>query len=991
MSAPGRTSFVGRAGVLGALDELLDDARGGAGSAALLYGEAGIGKTRTLQEIARTAAAAGFLVAWGHCTELDGVPPYWPWRGVFDALGVGAPDVSGGRATVLSTLVDRLDAVAREQPVLLFVEDLHWADADTRWLLRGAVDATAGRPVCVLGTWRSAETAEEISDLPPRVHRIPLGPLTLDEVAEVARETGGALSDDAVERAARQSGGNPFFAREIVRMQVVGAPGSERVPRGIRDVLSRRLARLHTDTVEALTAVAVLGPDAELRVLARTVGCPLDAVVELLEPAVRAGLVEPLDQAGPVQFVHGVVREVLLGTAGVRRTAALHEQAALALERLRPERDEPLARHWAAVPGDAGRERAVRYARRARDRAREAAALDQAVAFAELVVARTDDPADRVVLGDLRARSGDVAGARRELLPAAAAARAAGRDDLLARAALALAAGEGGFEIALNDPEQVDLLTEAAGRLPPGALRARVLARLAVAAAVSATIEERLGTARAALAEAEDSADDAALLHALAAYADMIGGPAHVAERRAVADRMLALARQVGDVNGELLARRFRLVALLEVGDFPAADVEIAAFDRLARRTHEPSHLWYPPLWRGMRALLAGREADAEAFAEEAAAIGARAQSLNALMLVTTLRCAVRWQRPEDLADVVRRVEGYATDFPPDLPQLLVAQASVFARTGDREATERCYRPLADVGFRSVPEDAEFLSGLLGAVEAAVLLRDDVGAAALYALLEPFADVWIVDGIGAACWGLTAQWLAPLAELLGRHADADRLRTRAAVAYRATGATGPLQRLNGSDPPPTAGRGRLQRGADGWSIGWDGQQTTLPELKGLHDLATLLTSPGVPVPATRLVAVSAGVDLGPPAGGDEVLDERARAAYRDRLRTLEDQIAEATADADLGRAERLRDERAFLLRELSAALGLGGRARRLGDDADRARKAVTMRLRDVIGRLDEPLPALARHLRAALRTGRTCAYDPPEPVSWQVRTVPPAG
>ena len=111
MAAPGRTSFVGRAGVLDTLGGLLEEARVGAGSAALLYGEAGIGKTRTLEEIAQRAAAGGFLVAWGHCTELDGVPPYWPWRGVFDALAVDSPDVSGGRAGVLTALVGRLDAV----------------------------------------------------------------------------------------------------------------------------------------------------------------------------------------------------------------------------------------------------------------------------------------------------------------------------------------------------------------------------------------------------------------------------------------------------------------------------------------------------------------------------------------------------------------------------------------------------------------------------------------------------------------------------------------------------------------------------------------------------------------------------------------------------------------------------------------------------------------------------------------------------------------
>jgi hypothetical protein len=387
-----------------------------------------------------------------------------------------------------------------------------------------------------------------------------------------------------------------------------------------------------------------------------------------------------------------------------------------------------------------------------------------------------------------------------------------------------------------------------------------------------------------------------------------------------------------------------------------------------------------------MRALLAGRESDAEAYADQVEALGARAQSHNAQMLTTTLRFAARSGRREEQVDLVRAVEEYASDVPPDLPQFLVALASMYAQVKDVEATARVYRPLADGGFRSVPEDAEFLSGMLGAVEAAILLGDAVGAQALVDLLTPFADVWIVDGIGGACWGLTAEWLARLADLLGRGADADGLRARAEAAYRATGASGPLWRITRGVDSPSAGHGRLRREGSGWIVGWAGAQTTLPDLKGLHDLAILVSRPGTPVPAIRLLAGAAGVELGPPAGADEVLDERARAAYRDRLRALEDELAEASDGADLGHAERLRDERAFLLRELSAALGLGGRSRRLGDDADRARKAVTMRLRDVIARLDEPLPALARHLRAAVRTGRECCYDPEEPISWRVRT-----
>ncbi|TFV89414.1 AAA family ATPase [Blastococcus sp. CT_GayMR16] len=984
------TSFVGRTGILDTLAGPLADLATGAGWAAVVYGEAGIGKTRTLEEVARLARDRGVLVAWGHCTELDGVPPYWPWREVFRALDVTPPAEPDGRATVLDSLVTRLDEVARDRPVLLCMEDLHWADADTRWLLRGVMEATAGRAAGVLATWRTAESDDGFAGLPPRIRRVPLAPLVPAQTVELARALAeGDMADEAVQLAARQSGGNPFFVGELVRMHRLGATGGERVPRGVRDVLARRLARLPSATVEVITAAAVLGTDADLAVLAMTVGQPPTAVRGVLEDAVRAGLLGPPDDRGPVRFVHAVVREVLLDEAGPGRRATLHDRAARALERCRPDADEALALHWAHVPGPHADERTVAHARAARDAARAASALEQAVVFAELVSDRVDDPADLLALGDLRARSGNVTGAREDLLRAASRAREAGRDDVLARAALALSGGEGGFEVALNDDAQIRLLDEAVRTLPPGGLRARVRARQAVATSVTTSLPERVAMARAAVREAEGTTDDGALLHALAAYADTIGGPRHVAERRAVADRMLALARRLGDANGELLARRFRLVAVLEVGDFPAADAEIAAFDALAHRTQEPGHLWYPPLWRGMRALLAGREAEAEGYADQVDAVGDRAQSMNARMLATTLRCAVRWGRADELLDLVAGVEEYAADVPPDIPQLLVAMASMYAGLRDAEKTARYYRPLADVGFRTLPEDAEFLSGLLGAVEAATLLGDRTGAAVLFDLLEPYAALWIVDGIGAACWGLAAEWLARLAELLGRSHDAERFRRQASAAYRAAGAAGPLRRLDGDADRPTGRHGQLRREAGGWVVGWGDEQAVLPDLKGLHDLAELLPRPGIPVPAVRLLAAGAGVELGPSTGADEVLDERARSAYRTRLRELEDYIAEARGDTDEERAGRLEDEREFLLRELSAALGLGGRPRRLGDDADRARKAVTMRLRDVIARLEQPLPALARHLRAAVRTGRACSYEPEEPVSWRVRSRPP--
>jgi hypothetical protein len=986
MPRVGRTSLVGRAAVLGTLDDLLEATVGGAGGAALLSGEAGIGKTRVLEECATRAAARGALVAWGHCTELDGVPPFWAWRDVLAALGITRPHE--GRSGVLATLVERLDDVVADRPVLLLLEDLHWADADTRWLLRGVIDATAGRRVAVLASWRTAEGGDLLADLPPRVLRLPLAPLPPAEALELALATAdGALPDDTLARAAQQSGGNPFFVRELVRMQAGGSAGGERVPRGVRDVLTRRLARLDSATVEILTAAAVLGADADLAVLAVTAGRRVEEIAESLEHAERAGLVEPVVPAAPVLFVHAVVREVLLDEAGARPRAALHERAARALEACRPGADEALAVHWSHVPGAEGDARTLRHARRARDAARAAAALDQALAFAELVDRRSDDPEDLLVLGDVRARRGDTGSARAELLSAAAAARSAGRVDVLARAALALAGGEGGFEVALHDPEQIALLEEADRDLSSGGLRARVRARLAVATSLTADAGTRLRFARSAVREAESAHDERALLHTLAGYADMIGGPQHLAERRAVAEKMLAVAQRLADVDGELLARRFLLVALLEGGEFPAADAQIEAFDFLARRTHEPAHLWYPSLWRGMQAQLAGRDADAEAGADEVAAIGGRAQSRNAVILAMTLRMATRWGRPDELAELEPPLTEYAGDFPPEMPQLLVARAALAAGVRDREATARFLRPLVTARFRSIPEDAEFLSGLIACVQSAAFLEERAAAGDLLDLLAPHAGLWVVDGIGAACWGVVEEWLATLAGLLGRRDDARRWREAAERAYRQAGAEGPLRRLTRGADGGRGGEALLRREPGGWVVGWSGASTVLPDLKGLRDLATLVTRPGVPVPAVRLLAAGTGVEIAA-TGGDEVLDERARSAYRDRLRDLEDEIAGAEADADLGRAARLRDEREFLLRELAAAVGLGGRTRRLGDDADRARKAVTMRIRDVVNRLETPLPALARHLRAALRTGRECCYDPEQPVQWRVRTGP---
>ena len=171
---------------------------------------------------------------------------------------------------------------------------------------------------------------------------------------------------------------------------------------------------------------------------------------------------------------------------------------------------------------------------------------------------------------------------------------------------------------------------------------------------------------------------------------------------------------------------------------------------------------------------------------------------------------------------------------------------------------------------------------------------------------------------------------------------------------------------------PTSGR--LHRDGPVWLLEWRGRRSTVPDSKGLRDLAVLLARPGRAVPALDLVeaaggppAAAAGADLGP------VLDDTARQAYRRRLGELDREIDEAESDADLGRLERLRTERSLLADELAGALGLGGRARIAGDPTERARKAVTMRIRAAIAhdrrarRAARPAPAQRREDRARVQ------------------------
>jgi tetratricopeptide (TPR) repeat protein len=234
-----------------------------------------------------------------------------------------------------------------------------------------------------------------------------------------------------------------------------------------------------------------------------------------------------------------------------------------------------------------------------------------------------------------------------------------------------------------------------------------------------------------------------------------------------------------------------------------------------------------------------------------------------------------------------------------------------------------------------------------------------------------------------AAWPWLARTRCELAAVLatrGRPADRDRASALLDDVRQAAadfGMPGLLRRVDGIRlAPPNV----FRRDGDGWHIAYAGKEIRLRDVKGLADLATLLFAPGQEVPAATLAA---GGHAPADFDADPVLDRPAQRQYRARLAELDAAIADAHDTAHDTPTATLAGEHAFLSRELSAAVGLGHRDRRLGDDRERARKAVAGRIRDAIRRISAVHPALGDHLDGAISTGNQCAYRPAQPIRWQ--------
>ena len=962
----------------------------------LVGGEPGIGKTRLAAACAAQLADDGFGSAWVSCPEDNGAPPFWVWGQLLDQVGAGdvlrqgvrEADPELARFLMFEAVAAGIRQAAASRSLLLVVDDLHWADPGSRRLLAAVRGALVTVPVVVLCTYRDTEPTADVlcAEVGPERHLV-LGGLAPDELAAAVRmATGSAVPDALLEELHARTAGNPYFAAEAVRL--LRAEGrldasthlpTELLPRTVRAVLERRLARLPAAVAELLRVAALLGDELDPLLLAEVAGEPLAAVASALAAARTARVVSHN------RFAHPLVREVLDAQLGAADRLRWHTRAgALLARRYRVGTVGPAAaaRHLLAAAelgGEAGP--AVEFARLAGADAVRRAGYEDAVRLLSAALAVANPDRDRgellCALGEAALAAGDPARARAAYAEATELARQTDRAELLATAALGVAGGQGGFEIDLRDPDRVAVLTEALAAQPDGdsPARAALLGRLSLALAFTeAAPEQREALSTEAVAMARRVGDPAVLAAALAARCDAISGPDHVAERRAVAAEIIELARAGGDRAGEMLGRRLLVVALAEAGEWPEVDAEIFSYARLAEHLAQHRLTCYVPLWRGARALMHGDLDLADEHARELSKLAERAGSVNARLLGLVQRFIrlVSEGRTDELADDFAEIVGLIPDEP---RSAACAQALLSAHRGQLAAARA---DLDQVVAWTVPRDGEWLPKYAQVSVAAVLSDHRTAAEVAYQQLKPYAEQCAVEGILAGSWGSVAAHLGLLARYLGRAEDADAYFARAAEMDGVAGAALAARTRK------WAGGGAAEDGVavfrlDGevWTLGYAGRTVRLRDSKGLRDLAVLLARPEEQTHVSELTRAVGfpGSDAGP------VVDRRALAAYREQLRRIDVELA--SVDAGTAEAEALNREREALLAELSATMGLGGRSRVAGSPTERMRKAVTYRIRHAIARVAEAHPELGRHLQASVRTGTWCSYTPEHRVDWR--------
>ncbi len=851
---PRPITFTGRETELAAIEARWAEASCGGTGIVLVTGEPGVGKTWLVLESLHRIRDGGAVVLYGAFDE-EGAP----FQGVVETLtrfvnGAGE-EVLGDLASAareLAVLVpafrarqqvavregdgrvageDRVQlfdgvaaaytAIARNAPLAVVLEDLHWAGAETISLLRHLLRTLAGAPVLFVATARTSLGDEHpVSGLMGQLRQDPgatildVGGLGADALAELAGAILPAWTDEerrtAVDSIQHATDGNAFLAVELLRsLRERGATALTEdlvvVPEAVRDHIEQRRRSLPEPAGHCVAVGAVAGATFDLATVCAVAGVSEEEAHAGLEKAARAHLVRSLDDPVPRWiFTHALVRDAVLHAINPARRARLHGAIAEVWSR-RPDADARAGEilHQLIQAGPAADptrcyELAMRAGRAAlAERAWEAATTTFRVALDSARDDRCRAEA-HLELGESMAASGNLETARCEYLAAAEIARNLRDATLFARAVLGLPhGGEHNSDWFPSEADR-DLLAEAYEWLEPtadAALRIRLMGHLAFALHRPGELDRRLTLASEAVRQARDLGDDRVLLSALVASRLALSHPSRTPERIALADEVARIAARLGDEVTLFDARMARLSDRAELGDRRGLEADLAAARADADRVRTVMARWRVASWRALLTIIDGDLDGGRRRSDEALALWEGQANTTAVRTwggqrMTLLTIA------GDPAEAAALARVGVEQFGHDVPAYRCALALTLALAGDVDAAAGEIRSFVrDPGLEGWRVDSSWLCGMVTLAEAVAAVGDLEVAEQLLPVLHPLrARLAVAGGLaGLAFWGSTATAVGLLLAALDRPEEALGELRAGAAACAAFGAE-PWQR-----------------------------------------------------------------------------------------------------------------------------------------------------------------------------------------------------
>ena len=645
--------LIGRDAPLAVADAAIAAAARGRGCLVLIGGDAGIGKSRLVQEIERRAVARGMTGAHGFAVDDPGAPPLWPWRRALrllpDALAVledTGSCTTGARFTMFVEFADRLLAATGPRGLVLVLEDMHWADELSVLLLTHLCTELPDSRVGVVITYRPSHQGPLRAGLHQLIRGRSVIPVALDgltrtDVRTWLRGIPGLDQDPDMALTLRaRTAGNPLLVRLLIEALVANpaAVGSQTFDRlleqrpDVRQLVAGRADAMGPQVRGILRAASVLGEEIAPRLLAGLTGLTTTDLDPLLAEATLAGILRPsVDEPGGLRFTHALVRDAVYADLDPDTRSRWHRASAVVLESIEgPAAAGRITMHWHRAAGSDATDRCWHWARRAAAQAGAALAFDEAARFAALACEQaTLAGAPVAVLAELsldRARAqfdnADIREASDSCVEAAELSDRAGRPDLLAAAGLVIH-GIGSPTVNRVVSRLCQRALDHPGVTDP-VIRARLLAQLAVAAAEDGGGAAAADLAAAAVAAAEATGDQDAVLEAIAARHLSIAVPSTVAERLELGRRAVELGRTAVQPMAVLWGHLWRVDAAFQLGNLAEVDRELAEIDRIARTHRSGLARWHHHRLMATRSALLGDFSDARGHNEAARTLAER-------------------------------------------------------------------------------------------------------------------------------------------------------------------------------------------------------------------------------------------------------------------------------------------------------------------------------------------------------------------------------